>query len=492
MHRIAVLFAIFVLSCCLGSCGGAVPSGESSNSTSQSTSTACNLNSCSTSETVCVSAIEDSEPQTCATVAVMETVGDAGGSVDENIALKEYFTTTLSDMLPRADVNTDKDVQDAILFEKWKQALGYTCSLGDECNNLAVEYGLTYARSDILVVPSVYLVEGTYYIFVSAWNTEKNKSIVRLSATAVGSDAAAAMSGLGSQVAEAIKDQKHCLKMTPRAVAVDFSNASLRSKTFTAEVKNLKNEAANVGSVNFSLENPEGGSLSTTGVDVEGGQAEVVFTMTKSRPNTLTASYSSDTERAVEVKSAIIPLCGLIITVNGTRNFTVDHKPFELFEPGSWWTYLGSSTVTGYVPLVLDDEMGPDTVTGTGWYEESQNASVAAHLISKNAEGEIIECDISGTEVGKSSGTWLMWGTKQEKTASIQAMGLGLSGSGSMENGTCPGINVSDAGGFSTLALFGNEEPVFIELENGAVASATGNDGVSDYNYTLKVVRAEK
>lgn len=445
--------------------------------------------SCSTTETVSAGGIEEADDNECATVAVMENIGDEGGDAALLGTMKELFVTVLDNDLTRAQVISSSDVAAATTFEEWKQLLGYECDDASSCNNLATEFGSGFANADILVMPTFFVVGDNYYLFVSAQNIQKGTSIGRWEASATANTAGSALEQLASQAADSIKDQMHCLSMTPKAVAIDYDDSSKRTQIFSAHVKNLKDENADVGSVVFSLASPEWGTLSAESVAVGGGEAETTFTMTKRRTNTLTATYSSDTENDKDVTSTIIPLCGFVISINGQRTFTVDREPFTLFEPGSWWTYLGSSTVTGYVPLV-DDEETPETVFGTGWYQEPQSANTAAHIISRNADDTgTIECDISGSEIGTSNGDWYLWGTRTDDTATVESLGLGISGGGRTVTGSCPGMSAGGGGLFTTLASFGSTE---IQLEEGATATATGNDGVSDYTYTLRVLRAEK
>lgn len=456
------------------SCGGSSPGLDDPSATSSESAP---------SETVGSADMETSDTDKCATVSVIENIGDSSGG--DFLSLKEAFATILDDNLTRARVVTSNDATVATTFETWRQLLGYTCDSAETCNNLALEYASSFVSADILVTPTVYVVGQTYYLFASAWNLQSNKSIGRWNTEASADAAIAALAEIGSLASEGIKDQVHCLKVTPRAAVIDYDNASKRTQIFTAQVKNLKNEKADVGTVAFSLKSPEWGTLSPSSVAVANGEASVTFTMTRRRTNTLTATYSSDTETNKEARSSIIPLEGLVISVNGTRKFRVDAEPFELFLPGSTWTYLGNSTVTGYIPIV-DDEDSPGSIFGNGWYQETQTAKTAAHIIAPNAdETAVITCDISGSETGTSNGEWIVFGSKTDTTATIEGMGLGQSGGGMTATGSCPGMGAGGSGAFATFASFSS---VQIKLEAGT--TATGSDSVSDYDYTLRVLRA--
>lgn len=481
---ITSLLMVFIISC-----GGST----SSNNSVQGSS------SCvEDSSQVLTDPVSDEE---CAKISVYGNLsGDA--DLDSIYALVvESMVTGLADELSKARVLSASDVKDALLYAQFLQALGGD---GDEA---LLSTAVAYSRGDILVVPSVGKVDETYTMTVSAINAgDVSISVEKIatvsyagSLTGLGQSA----ESLGAMLAEKIKKARICISVSPKPSVIDYDQPSERTVTFTATVKDLKDQGLDSGSVSFSIDEETAGTLSATSSEISAGTASTNFTMTSRQPNMLTAEYQGEYVKQ-DAKSRIVPLCGLFLQIIGDKVFDLDQANIPLlatfFGEGSWLTMHGTSNITGEVPLGVLTEGSESAVYGEGWYGEVHISTGATHLEIKDYEGNLVgTCDGSGsTDTSDSpiSGSWLIIGSIDgDNNMAIQGIAAGESPTGQTIYGSCSlaGITAVDSGssGLSGVSEFSGAS---LKYEAGSSTTVSGTGALLDdlYNYTLTIKRASR
>lgn len=479
------VFAL-MLSVCAG-CG-------SSSGTTTGAGSSDNLVSgvCSDGDAVSVGSSSSSDSDACASISVFLSYQQDTTLNNVTHLIGEGIATGLSTDLTRASVLTNDDVQVAATYQTMVELLG-----GDDNLDMVTQIAESFTNSDIVVIPLIPAPIGeTYVARIVAYNRASNAKIGEVGFTGSGSELAQGAVNLGKSLADKIKKARVCLKLSPEKAVIDFDDTAARSKVFTATVKDLKDEKIDSGSVDFSLEQTAWGTLSSTTVDISGGEAPTTFTMTKRQPNSLTVTYVGDYASQTD-DATIIPLCGWILTVEGQKTFSLDHASpawfGALFGEGAWLSLNGTSNMNGHVVLTVDDDGA--TAYGTGWLTEDHQSTGAAHIPVHSVDtGEVIgSCDSSGTTDADATGSWMVWGTSSGTSITLSGLGSGSSPVGASAFGSCNIAGLSAAaggsGGFSTLSEFYS---VTIPLRHGATGSASGVGSFFEesYQFTLTLRRA--
>lgn len=487
-----IIMCLLIAAACSGGAGSGAGGGGDGAGGSGAGSEGVGASQCAES----VSVSQDSEKEEdCVTIAVFVQIQENAALKSLTRLLGEAAATGLDDGLKRANIITNDDAAVAVAYAQQTQLLG-----GEDVHEVAMRVVESYSNAEILVVMTVAGdPNGLMAARLSAHDKKNGRGLGSVGVSGDATKLGASAKGMGSSLAEKIKDARVCLSQTPVRAVIDFEDESKRKQKFTLKVKNLKNEAVNEGEVTFELAQPEWGSLSRSSGKVLGGELTTDFTMTKKHPNSLEATYKSDKTTQSD-SSTIIPLCGWLLIIEGEKVFDLNHASppvfHTLFGDGAWITITGTNTVSGHVALtVADDEV---TVFGTGWMVEKQNTSggMFTYIYSFDGEGRIIgECSSTSSVTGLAQGEWVVWGTASADTISIQGMATGVAAGGETGSGKCNLAGLSASGGGSNDAgVLSEFHDVTLPLEAGATATATGQGAFLEekYKYTLTLKRAAK
>lgn len=479
-------FLGLMLSLCVG-CGSSLGTTTDSGNSDKLVSGVC-----ADGDAVSVGSSSSSDSDTCASISVFLNLQEDSTLSSTTHLIGEAIATGLADDLKRASVLTNDDVQVAVNYQQMVQLLG-----GDDTNDIASQITSAFTNSDIVVLPLIPAPIGeTYVARIVAYNRATNAKIAEVGFTGSGNELAQGAVNLGKSLADKIKMARVCLNLSPEKSVIDFDDTAARTQAFTATVKDLKDESVNSGSVDFSLERTEWGTLSSTNATISNGEATTTFTMTKRQPNSLTVTYTGDYAEQTD-QATIIPLCGWILTIEGQKVFALNHATPALFQAlfgeGSWITMNGTSTMNGHVVLTIEDD--EVTAYGTGWLTEEHQSTAEIYTPIRSPEtGEVIgECSGNGTTQATATGDWMVWGTSNGSSVTLSGLGLGSSPVGQNAFASCNLAGMGASGGgdssFTTLSDFSD---VAISLKQGATGTAQGKGSLFEetYQYTLTLRRA--
>ncbi|PIR19959.1 MAG: hypothetical protein COV45_08250 [Deltaproteobacteria bacterium CG11_big_fil_rev_8_21_14_0_20_47_16] len=441
------------------------------------------------SESVSVAQESESE-EDCTTIAIFINLQAQERLLSITKLLGEAAATGLGESLKRASVISNTDVATLVAYLEMVQLLG-----GDDDGSAALRIAESYSNADILVTMAVSGdPNGLMSSRLSAYDKKNNRSLGSVGVSGDATRLAKNAQSMGVNLAEKIKEARVCLSLTPVRAVIDFDKESKRQQTFTMNVKNLKNENVDDGEVSFELSQPDWGTLSRSSSRVSGGTADTVFTMTKKKPNLIKGTYKNDFTTQ-EDESVIMPLCGWLLTIEGNKVFDLNHASpplfHALFGDGAWITINGENTVSGRVPLAIEDD--GITVFGVGWLTEKHDTSGAVFTYIRSDGGIIGECSSKSSINGLASGDWLVWGTVSDDKITIQGLGSGIAPNGETGSGKCTLAGLSAGGGGSKdTGLISEFHDVTLPLEAGASASTSGQGALFEekYNYTLTLKRA--
>lgn len=448
--------------------------------------------SCAEGNETSVGSGSEDETAACANIAIFENLQSNDALVSTTRTVAEAIATGLSNALTRANVVTSSDSQAATTYAAWTQLMG-----GDDAGDLALAVASAFSNADINVIPTISgNLEGTVAMRLSAIDRESGALITTISFSGTATELGAGAVNYGTALAEAVKKARVCLTLSPARAVIDFDDSSKRTQTFTAGIKDLKNQPLDSGEVSFELDFAEWGSLSAESDDISGGEASTVFTMTERYHNGITATYAGEFKTQTK-KSDILPQCGWILSITGSKTFTLDHASpaafYALFGDGAWITLLGSSSLEGKIPLnVLKNE---GLVYGSGWMTEDHTSTGEIYIPLRSVtEPDVIvgECDAGGTISGNASGTWIITGTSSGSSPSIQitfeGMAMGESPVGQSVMGQCNAGGLSTSGSSRTSFGVMSELPgTTMPLTAGAETTVTGTGSFFEegYTYTL-------